>query len=48
MYKRIFTSSTVELIYRDWYKVNRGGTLRQFRKYLEVLNECLEVRGVKC
>ena len=46
MYKQIFTEPKYEKIYRDWIKVNKNGTLHQFKKYLSVLEECLEVRQV--
>ena len=32
-YEQIFTEG-VEPIYRQWIRINRGGTLRQFRIYL--------------
>ena len=48
MYRQIFTTPAREKIYRAWIKINKGGTLRQFRVYLEVLEECLEVRSIKC
>ena len=45
-YRQIFISETREKIYRGWIRINKGGTLRQFQKYLDVLEECLEVRSM--
>lgn len=43
---KVFNSQEREEIYRSWIRINKGGTLRQFRVYLQVLEEYLEVRGV--
>lgn len=45
-YTQIFTTPEREKIYKAWIRINKGGTLRQFRKYLIALEECLEVRGL--
>ncbi len=44
-YKQIFTTPAREEIYRDWYRINQGGTLRQFRVYLVAYEMTLKKGG---